>query len=261
MKERIISLCLLLLAVLTILAVTVKLPKKEYARPASEFTEAIRNGTAGTAQNSSSSAAPAVSADVVRLHILADSDTPHAQEIKLALRDLLLPYLHAATSGAETKEEAMCCLTAQCAVLTDIANTFLLEQNTGYRATVSVERVYFPIRIYGSQTYLSEDAVLFPPGYYDSVQILLGSGKGHNWWCLAYPSLCFIDASYDYIPKGSDLYRLKIGTMPERTLNELFYGDELPKWMAESDSGEETVTLYAGSRLWEIFRNLLHTED
>ena len=262
MKERIISLCLLLLAGLTILALVIKLPKKEYAHPASEFSEAVRNGTTkAEQQGSSASATPAVSADVIRLHILADSDDQNAQETKLALRDVLLPYLNAATMGAETKEEAMEQLTAQCSSLTGIANSFLAEQNAGYTAAVSVEQVYFPIRIYGSQTYLSEDAVIFPPGYYDSVQVVLGRGEGHNWWCLAYPSLCFIDASYDYIPKDSDLYWLKIGTMQESALEELFYGDELPKWIKKSASEDETITVYAGSKLWEILRDLLKTED
>jgi len=269
MKERIISICLLLLAGLTIWAITANLPGKNYARPASEFTEAVRNGTAGTAQETSSvSATPAVSADVIRLHILADSDAPRDQAIKLALRNVLLPYLNTATLGAETKEQAMQQLTAQCGSLTEIANTFLAGQNTGYTATVSVERIYFPIRIYGSQTYLSEDAVIFPPGYYDSVQVVLGKGEGHNWWCLAYPSLCFIDSSYDYIPKDSDVYKLKIGSMSESDLAELFYGEKQDRLLFTenafseiSDSSAENIDIYVGSKLWELLRNLLKANE
>jgi len=267
MRERIISILLLLLAGLTVWAIAAKLPKKDYARPASEFTEAVRNGTAGTRpENPSASATPAVSADVIRLHILADSDDQQDQEIKFALRDVLLPYLNAATLGAETKDEAMAQLTAQCTFLTEIANTFLAEQGTGYTATVSVENLYFPIRIYGSQTYLSKDAIVFPPGYYDSVQVILGKGAGHNWWCLAYPSLCFIDASYDYIPTDSDLYRLKIGTVPESKLMDLFYGEEQNTLFSSdnnltenAESFPEDINIYAGSKLWELLRNLLKT--
>ena len=261
MKERIISICLLLLAGLTVWAIAAKLPKKDYARPASEFTEAVRNGT-------TVSATPAVSAEVVRLHILADSDDPRDQTIKLALRDVLLPYLNAATLGAETKAEALQQITAQCASLTEVANTFLSGQNTGYTATVSVERIYFPIRIYGSQTYLSEDAVIFPPGYYDSVQVVLGKGEGHNWWCLAYPSLCFIDSSYDYIPKDSDIYKFKIGSISEDTLAELFYGEKTSLLFPAEDavseisgSAQEDIDIYVVSKLWELFRNLLKTGE
>lgn len=247
MKERIISICLLLLAAVTVWLIATDFPKKNYAQPASDFTDAIRNGHDTSAQITTTGISPAVTDDVIRLHILADSDSDRDQAIKLALRDVLLPYLNAATLGAKTKEDALIQLTAQCAFLTDIANAFLAKQNTSYTATVSVENLYFPIRIYGSQTYLSEDAVIFPPGFYDSVQVVLGSGEGHNWWCLAYPSLCFIDSAYDYIPKDSDIYKLKIGTLKKNDIAELFYEDE------------EEITIYFGSKLWELIKSLFLT--
>ena len=244
MKERIISVCILLFAALTVWLIAAELPKKDYAKPASDFTEAVRNGSTAASQPAATSGSPAVADEVIRLHILADSDSDYDQAIKLALRDVLLPYLNAATLGTKNKEEALLQLSKQCFSLTEIANKFLMEQYAGYTATVSVKRVYFPIRIYGSQTYLSADAVIFPPGYYDSVQVILGSGKGHNWWCLAYPSLCFIDSSYDYIPKDSDIYKLEIGTVQKGVLEELFYGEE------------EELTICFGSKLWEAIKNL-----
>lgn len=271
MKERIISVCVLLLAAVTICLIVIDLPQKNYARPASDFTEAVRNGKQNGTQLSESPAAtgstgsPAVAEEVIRLHILADNDSGRDQAIKLALRDVLLPYLNAATLHAENKAEAMARLSSQRSSLTEIANEFLSKQNTGYTATVSVERIYFPIRIYGSQTYLSADAVIFPPGYYDSVQVVLGSGNGHNWWCLAYPSLCFIDSSYDYVPKDSDMYKLKIGTVEKDSLVKLFYGTNNPKLLLpdnkETSGDEGEITLYFGSKLWEIIRNLLKSVD
>ena len=267
MKERLISICILLLAAITVCLIFIDIPKKNYAKPASDFTEAVRNGTGSNTPSSAPSAAkgstgsPAVAEEVIRLHILADSDSEYDQTVKLALRDVLLPYLNAATMDANSKEEAMAQLQAHCNTLTDIANTFLAEHNTGYTATVSVERIYFPIRIYGSQTYLSADAVIFPPGFYDSVQVVLGSGEGHNWWCLAYPSLCFIDSSYDYIPKDTDMYKLKIGTVEKNNLFKLFYVKNEPVLLHQNikDTPADTdeITLYFGCKLWEIIRNLL----
>ena len=262
MKERIISICLLLLAALTVWLIAAELPKKNYAQPASDFTDAVRNGTSHSQSPAPTSAAsPKVADEVIRLHILADSDSERDQAVKLALRDVLLPYLNAATLGAESKEDALVRLTAQCSSLTEIANTFLAAQRTGYVATVSVERVYFPIRIYGSQTYLSKDAVIFPPGFYDSVQVVLGSGNGHNWWCLAYPSLCFIDSSYDYIPKDSDIYKLQIGTVKKSVLEELFYGESVReqsfKEYTTTKNADNEITVYFGSKLWELIRNML----
>ena len=205
MKERLIAIVLFFLAALTIWAIVTELPEKEYATPTSSVHPAD---------------------EVIRLHILADSDNERDQSIKLAVRDALLPYLNAATLTATSKEEALSMLKAQTAAFTETANAVLARLGTNYTATVSVESLYFPIRIYGSQTYLSEDAVIFPPGFYDSVQVILGSGEGHNWWCLAYPSLCFIDASYDYIPKDSDIYKKKIGSLSDSELKQLFYGED-----------------------------------
>lgn len=244
MKERLLALFLLLLGGLTIWAIAAELPKKYYARPAAEFTEAVRNGTW-----EDTPATPKVADEVIRLHILADSDSGQDQSIKLALRDALLPYLNTATTDAKTKEEAMEQLLAACPDFTDIANNTLKQLGAGYTATVSVERVYFPVRIYGSQTYLSEDAVIFPPGYYDSVQVVLGSGEGHNWWCLAYPSLCYIDSAYDYIPKDSGIYKLKIGSVKKEALAKLFYGEQ-------PDTDSDEITLYAGFKLWELWKEL-----
>ena len=93
---------------------------------------------------------------------------------------------------------------------------------------------------------------------------MLGSGNGHNWWCLAYPSLCFIDASYDYVPKDSDIYRLRIGTIKQGTLERLFYGKEivrpLPKDVLSEYSRlfpvkEKEITLHFGFKLWELMKS------
>lgn len=253
MKERIISICVLLLASLTIWLICAEIPKKNYAMPASDFTEAIRNGTRKEEPptTAATGSAPAVANEVIRLHILADSDSQQDQSVKLALRDALLPYLQAATLDAKNKADAMALLAAQCPALAKIANDFLAEQNAGCTATISMEQVYFPIRIYGSQTYLSTDAVIFPPGFYDSVQVVIGSGEGHNWWCLAYPSLCFIDSTYDYIPKDSNIYKWKIGAPGKEHLRKLFYGEE----------GKPAPTdIYFGFKIWELVKALFPSD-
>ena len=298
MRDRILTIFLLILAAVTVWAVVTELPQKEYAQPSADFSNSLRGDietaittavSAGQlpgspAADTSSTAVPAVSSEVIRLHILADSDNESDQAIKLAVRDILLPYLNAATLGAATKEEALQQLEQQCGILTEAANQTLSALGADYEAAVSVETLYFPIRIYGSQTYLSEDAVIFPPGFYDSVQVVLGSGQGHNWWCLAYPSLCFIDATYDYIPKESDLYKIKLGSLEQTELLQLFYGSQAESFIcrvnqytelpgntdktvpqkADNNSSSEAsskIDIYLGSKLWELLKNfpfLLH---
>lgn len=267
MKERIIAIFLLILAAITVWAIVAELPKKEYAQPSAGFSDASQEtpDESSAPVNAGTASFPLVASEVIRLHILADSDSEQDQQIKLALRDVLLPYLNAATLTATTKEDAMQQLKEQCDALTEIANTALAELGADYTATISVQSLYFPIRIYGSQTYLSEDAIIFPPGFYDSVQVVLGNGEGHNWWCLAYPSLCFIDATYDYVPKDSDMYKIKIGTIEKNELEKLFYGEELhelfPDEFSNSDVNvsnhmEKEIDIYFGSKLWEMLERL-----
>ena len=96
------------------------------------------------------------------------------------------------------------------------------------------------------------DAILFPPGIYDTVNVVIGAGEGHNWWCLAYPSLCFIDASYDYIPKESEEYLKVFSSLPKSSLERLFYGG-----FSASEPEEEKEEVKAGSgRNLFIYSNL-----
>ncbi|MBE5952290.1 MAG: hypothetical protein E7260_12045 [Lachnospiraceae bacterium] len=238
MKERLTALLLLILAVLTAWAVTKKHPSIQKAY-----------GTIVSQDAVSSSASLPLSDEVVRLHILADSDRPEDQHIKLAVRDALLPYLAAVTQTATSKTEALDELKNQKVFLTEIANRTLSELGANYQACISIDQIYFPIRIYGSQTYLSEDATVFPPGFYDSIQIVLGAGNGHNWWCLAYPSLCFIDATYEYVPKNSSLYKEKFSTVKESSLHRLFYG----KATEDSCNTDASVDIFLDFKLWNLF--------
>ena len=231
MKEKVTSLFLLFLAFITIFAISTDIP---YPCKTVFYTE-------------TSHTTPTISSEVIRLHILADSDCTLDQQIKLQVRDALLPYLNTITKTASSKKEALRLLNEQCDTLTTIANETLTFLGTNYTASISISNLYFPIRIYGSQTYLSKDAIIFPPGYYDSVQVILGNGTGHNWWCLAYPSLCFIDASYDYIPKNHHSYREKFATVKKNTLDNLFYGTVPKEYQNDSN-----IDVYFRSKILDI---------
>ena len=209
---------------------------------------AISNDTSNSQEIFYSTETPLVSSEVIRLHILANSDSSIDQKIKLQIRDILLPHLNATAQIASSKEDALLLLKEQCDTFTNVINQTLSLLGVDYTASISISNIYFPIRIYGSQTYLSKDAVIFPPGYYDSVQVILGKGTGHNWWCLAYPSLCFIDATYEYIPKDSTAYGKKFATVKKSTLDKLFYGS-----VAEESSNEENIDVYFSSKILNLF--------
>lgn len=215
---------------------------------------ALTVSTAVTYRTGASDTTPVVtyeelSAESLRLHILADNDTKEAQTVKLVVRDALLPYFQTLTLSAASKEEAKALLAAHLDELSSLANAVLVERGLDYTASVSLTASYFPLRIYGSQAFLSPDCIFFPPGIYDTIRIQLGRGEGHNWWCLAYPALCLIDASYEYIPVDSAAYDSVFSTLPESALKRLF----CPGFFAPEPSSdrESTINILLESRLWQ----------
>ncbi len=142
-----------------------------------------------------------LSEKVLRLHIIADSDSEEAQAVKLLVRDAVCDYLSPLPEGIDCKQEVCNYLNLRMPELVSIANNVLQQNSCAYRATASIERRFFPLKTYG--------AYAFPAGEYDALCITLGSGQGQNWWCLAFPSLCLLDGSYAVTDSDSE-QQLKI---------------------------------------------------
>lgn len=130
--------------------------------------------------------------EVLRFHVPANSDSDEDQAVKLKVRDKVLAYMKesmdAEFKGEEpavedTKKWAENHLTA----LEELAESVIKEEGYSYGASAEVTTCYFPEKVYGDVT--------FPKGDYEALQIKLGEAKGHNWWCVLYPNLCFIDAT------------------------------------------------------------------
>ncbi len=127
-------------------------------------------------------ASESVRADVVRLHILANSDSEEDQAVKLLVRDALLQESEALAGEYTSVEEAEEYFRENRDELTEIANRVLKENGFDYTATVTLTEEYYETRQYGELT--------FPAGIYTSLRVILGEGKGHNWWCVMFPNLC-----------------------------------------------------------------------
>ncbi len=110
---------------------------------------------------------------LIRLHIIAHSDSEFDQSIKSAVRDAVLE----ATSGIDAADIEQFRVTAQ-----DAANQYLKSRGIEYRAAAEYGEFKFPTKEYGT--------VSLPAGKYNGIRITLGSGNGHNWWCIMYPPLC-----------------------------------------------------------------------
>lgn len=123
-----------------------------------------------------------VYARVFRLHIRANSDSDADQEIKLAVRDALLPYTAELFKACSDASEAIDIARRENTAIKAHINTTLKELGANYTCTLRVGREVFPDRNYGGE--------LYPAGEYDALIVELGDGEGANWWCVLFPSLC-----------------------------------------------------------------------
>ena len=124
---------------------------------------------------------------VFRLHVIANSDTNEDQELKLKVRDSLLNYMNKICSNCTTKEEAISIAIENKDEFQKIAEQTILENGYNYPIKININNFYFPTKNYGD--------ISLPAGMYDALRVEIGEAKGKNWWCVMFPSLCFVDIS------------------------------------------------------------------
>ena len=125
---------------------------------------------------------------VLRLHVLANSDSPEDQSLKLMVRDEILEYSKTLGEfeGVESAEETY---SHELEKIKEIAKEVIISQGYDYPVDVSLGYEYYPTRQY-------EDVSL-PAGEYLSLKVMIGGAAGQNWWCVLYPPLCISAASAD----------------------------------------------------------------
>ena len=124
-----------------------------------------------------------ISDSVLRLHIVANSDSENDQNVKLKVRDALLTRFGTALSQAENREEAEKIINENKEQIKETAEKVLSENGCGYGAKAMCADVHFPVKKY--------ENIMLPPGNYRALKVVLGNGAGKNWWCVMYPPLCF----------------------------------------------------------------------
>ena len=124
----------------------------------------------------------ALAEKVIRLHVLANSDSQADQALKLRVRDRVLAGARPLLAQASNAGEAEVLLSGQLSYLTALARQEVLRQGYDYPVDGTLEDVWFPTRAY--------DAAALPAGTYRALRVVIGSGEGHNWWCVVFPSLC-----------------------------------------------------------------------
>lgn len=120
--------------------------------------------------------------NTLRLHILANSDSPADQALKLKIRDAVLSHSGELFSGCDTRQKMVSAAQEQLSDIQRIAEQTAMHNGYDLPVTVSVTDMFFETRRY--------DNVLLPAGTYTAVRIELGEAAGKNWWCVLYPPLC-----------------------------------------------------------------------
>lgn len=170
---------------------------------------------------------------VVRLHVLAASDSETDQSLKLTVRDAVLAWLEPRLAKAANAAEARAILEGELPEL-----ELLAERVSGQTARAVLGREHYPTREYGSFS--------LPAGEYTSLRIALGEGKGRNWWCVVYPPLCGADpgeiretAALD----GEDVHLItEDGTDYEIRFRILeWWGEVMEKWGGKQADPERAV--------------------
>ena len=131
-----------------------------------------------------------LSEDVIRLHVVAASDSETDQAVKLQIRDAVVAQLQDALDAIPTAEDAREFLLEHLDEIEDTANAVLEQAGFSDRVTVSLDREAFETRVY--------DTFTLPAGVYESLRIVVGDGEGQNWWCVVFPSLCVPSTAEDF---------------------------------------------------------------
>lgn len=125
--------------------------------------------------------------NVLRLHVLANSDTPTDQALKLEVKDHVVSYMKKEFSDINDIDEASLLAEQKLPEIQKAAQEIIISRGYDYPVKVVLGEYEFPTKSYGN--------LVFPQGEYKAVRIIIGAGEGKNWWCVLFPPLCMVSSS------------------------------------------------------------------
>lgn len=160
-----------------------------------------------------------ISDNIIRLHVIAESDSEEDQAIKLKVRDKLLEYMQEELNKTEnsfTRDDSEKIIKSKLPVLEQIAKDILKENGKEEIAKAEFGNFPFPTKKY--------ENIELPAGTYNALRITLGKGEGQNWWCVMFPPLCFAGATGGELSDESQ--KALEETLPEDQYNIITSTDE-----------------------------------
>ena len=175
-----------------------------------------------------------VASKLIRFHVIANSDDKIDQNLKLKVRDSVLKYISPKIVDCKNIKESRKIINNENKNIEKIAERVIKENGFKYSVATSLSEEYFPVKTYGNIT--------LPQGKYEAYRIIIGTGKGQNWWCVMFPPLCFVD-----ITKGNVSYE-----KTEKEMKTVLSDDEY-KMVDNTVSSKKIIVKF---KLGEIFTKL-----
>lgn len=135
-----------------------------------------------------------IAQEVLRFHVRANSDSKEDQRVKMEVKEEVVAYLQPILEDAADAKESRKLVRHHMAKVEEIAEKVLAREGCAYGVSLKLGQSHFPKKTYGDCT--------FPAGTYEALIVRLGAGAGHNWWCMLYPGLCFVDESHAVVEEA-----------------------------------------------------------
>ena len=133
-----------------------------------------------------------LSENILRFHVVANSDTTEDQLLKQQVKDEIIAYMQPLLKNAEDIDESKRLIMAYSEDIKQVANRVVSKWGKDYKVQLFIDHANFPTKSYGD--------IILPAGEYEACRIIIGEGKGENWWCIMFPPLCYVDAATGVVP-------------------------------------------------------------
>jgi stage II sporulation protein R len=133
-----------------------------------------------------------LSQNLVRLHVVANSDSTADQALKLKVRDAIIEFMKNELANSKDINETRTIIRDNLKNIEEVSNEVIKKNNSNDSVKATMGNYDFPTKTYGD--------IALPAGEYQALRVVIGDGVGANWWCVLFPPLCFVDATHGTIP-------------------------------------------------------------
>ena len=147
----------------------------------------------GGVANYSKSINTGLANNMIRLHVVANSNSKNDQLLKLRVRDKVLEYTKVLLKDSKGIDDTQHIISNNIGNITNFVKSYMNENCIDYNVKVMLGEFPFPTKAYGD--------IVLPAGNYQALKVLIGEARGNNWWCVLFPPLCFVDATHGVISK------------------------------------------------------------